>query len=319
MFSWQKLPKPFFALAPMEDVTDTVFRRIISSLGAPSVYFTEFTNCEALLSKGRSRVDHRIFFTENEHPLIAQIWGTKPEQYYEVAKMLLDMGFDGIDINMGCPERSVLKIGACSALINNPTLAKEIIDATKKGADGKIPVSVKTRLGYKEFQTEEWLGFLLDQGISALTVHGRTVAELSQVPAHWDEIGKAVVLRDQKMLDTVIIGNGDITSYQDGIEKAEKYSIDGIMVGRGIFHNPWLFNKSIDPTLKSQKERLSLLLKHVELFDATWGGRKNYQILKKYFKIYIQGFDNASGIRAQLMETKNAAEAKEIVTRILNI
>lgn len=316
---WNELRRPFFVLAPMEDVTDTVFRRVIKSQGAPDLYFTEFTNCEALLSVGKKRVQHRLEFTPGEHPLIAQIWGIRPEQYEKVAGELVEMGFDGIDINMGCPERSVVKQGACSALIKNPSLAREIIQATKEGAEGKIPVSVKTRLGFNSITTEEWLGFLLDQDIAALSVHGRTVAEMSKVPAHWDEIKKAVQLRDEKNLTTLIIGNGDITSYADGLEKVKNYGVDGIMVGRGVFHNPWLFNPSIDPSHKSPKERMELLLQHVELFDTTWGNTKNYQILKKYFKIYIQGFDGASDVRVKFMETKTADEAKELAQHFLRM
>ena len=314
---WHDLQKPIFILAPMEDVTDTVFRRIILDLGKPDLFFTEFTNCEALLSEGRRRVEHRLQFEQVEKPLIAQIWGTKPEQYEKVTAMLVDMGFDGVDINMGCPERSVVKQGACSALIKNPSLAKEIIDATKRGANGRIPVSVKTRLGFREIQTDEWIPFLLEQDIVALSIHGRTVQEMSKVPAHWDEIGKAVRIRNEMGVKTLIIGNGDVASYAEGLQKTEQYGLDGIMVGRGVFHNPWLFDRTVDPAGKTVKERLELLLRHVTLYHTTWGKQKNYQILKKYFKIYLQGFPGASEMRVQFMETKNADEATQLVSRLL--
>lgn len=314
---WKSLKKPIFILAPMEDVTDTVFRQLITSQGKPDLFFTEFTNCEALLSEGRRRVDHRLLFGPEEKPIIAQIWGTKPEQFKSVAKMIVEVGFDGIDINMGCPERAILKQGACSALIRNHSLAKEIIQATKEGINGKLPLSVKTRIGFNEIQTEEWIGFLLEQYIDALIVHGRTVKEMSAVPAHWDEIGKAARLRDSMRKSTLIIGNGDVISLQDAKEKAEKYQLDGVMIGRGIFHNPWLFDPSVDPVSKTIQDRLNLLVRHVELFNITWGTRKNYQILKKYFKIYIQGFPGASAMRQEFMETRDAKEALEVVKNFL--
>jgi len=212
---WQQLKKPIFILAPMEDVTDTVFRQIVLSLGKPDLFFTEFTNCEALLSKGKRRVEHRLQFTSLEKPIIAQIWGTKPEQFKKVAETLVDMGFDGIDINMGCPERSVVRQGACSALIKDHALTREIIQAVKEGSGGKLPVSVKTRIGFNEIQTEEWIGFLLEQDLASLTIHGRTVKEMSAVPAHWDEIGKVTLLRDQLNSNTIIIGNGDVMSLKE--------------------------------------------------------------------------------------------------------
>lgn len=221
---WQKQinldsEEPFFILAPMEDVTDIVFRGIIrkynsaeyvkSRLGIvlyqkinPEILFTEFTNCDGMCSVGQSRVIHRLKYDPNERPIIAQIWGKTPQNYYETAKLCLELGFDGIDINMGCPEKNVIKQGCCSALINNKELAKEIIDSVKKGTEGKIPVSVKTRIGFKLIQTENWFNFLLDQDLDAITVHGRTVAQ-DEVPANWDEIAKVVVLNKKNTLDKV--------------------------------------------------------------------------------------------------------------------
>jgi nifR3 family TIM-barrel protein len=322
---WQKLKKPIFILAPMEDVTDTVFRRIVMSAGSPDLFFTEFTSVEGMFSKGDKKVNQRLKFTPEEKPLIAQIWGLKPENYFKAGKLLAEMGFDGIDINMGCPEKNVVRKGACSGLINNPSLAKEIIQATKEGAQEAarslnqetIPVSVKTRIGFKKIQTEEWLGFLLDQNLAALTVHGRTTAEMSAVPAHWDEIGKAGQLRNEKKVDTLIIGNGDVQSMTEAKEKVQKYGLDGIMIGRGIFHNIWLFNENVDPAKKSLEERLDILVKHVDLFEQAWGKTKPFQILKKFFKIYLSGFDGAQDLRMKFMETKNGEEVKELVTSLL--
>ena len=195
---WRNLVTPFFILAPMEDVTDTVFRNIIRKAngGKPQVLFTEFTNCDGICSVGQSRVIHRLKYNpQTESPIVAQIWGHTPQNYFETARLCLELGFDGIDINMGCPEKNVIKIGCCSALINNQPLASEIIQAVQKGSSGKIPVSVKTRIGFKNIQTEQWLGFLMTQNLQAITVHGRTVAG-DTLPADWTEIAKVVTMRN---------------------------------------------------------------------------------------------------------------------------
>lgn len=317
---WQQLKKPFFVLAPMEDVTDTVFRRVIKHAGMPDVFFTEFTNVEGLFSEGASFVSRRLKFTQDEHPLIAQIWGLNPEAYYKAAMLLVEQGFDGIDINMGCPVKDVTSKGACSALIKNPSLAKELIQAVKAGINDQmkdeekqIPLSVKTRIGFNTIQTTEWIGFLLEQDIDALTVHGRTAKEMSKVPAHWDEIGKAVQLRNSMKKQTVIIGNGDIKSLAEGREKAKEHGIDGIMIGRGVFENAWIFNEAVDPTMISIKERLNLLSYHMGLYENLEGDKLPFQTLKKYFKIYIRDFDGAGEMRTKLMETNSLDEAKRVL------
>lgn len=302
----------------MEDVTDTVFRRIVAKNGRPDVFFTEFTNIDALDTKGWETVSKRLIYTEEERPLVAQIWGLRPEKYYEAAKRLVAMGFDGIDINMGCPERSVVKHGACSALIKDHPRAKEIIDATKRGANGEVPVSVKTRIGFNQIQTEEWTGFLLEQDLPVLTVHGRTVKEMSKVPAHWDEIGKVVRLRDQMSIGTLIVGNGDVESYRDGLEKAKTYGVDGIMIGRGVFHNFYIFDKTKNWSEATTGEKLAIMRSHILLYEKTWEGKKHYQILKKFFKIYVSGFDGASDVRAKFMETKTAEEALRLLQTLLS-
>src|SRR3989344_3336791 len=237
---WHELPKPIYVLAPMEGVTDTVFRRVINYCGRPTVYFTEFTNVDGLFSKGAKQVEHRLMFTPEEKPLIAQIWGMRPENYTKAAIKIKEMGFDGIDINMGCPEKNVVKRGACAGLIHNPKLVAEIIEATKEGANS-LPVSVKTRLGIGEIETEEWVSFLLKQSLNALTIHLRTAREMSGPPPHWEELPKAVALRNEINPKTILLANGDIESVTEAKEIVKKFGIDGVMIGRGIFKNPFLF------------------------------------------------------------------------------
>src|SRR5437764_10610115 len=233
---WNELTTPFFILAPMEDVTDTVLRQVIARCGKPAVFFTEFTNVEGMFSKGERHVNQRLQYTEAERPLVAQIWGTRPENFFKGAKKLIDMGFDGIDLNMGCPASGVMQKGACSGLINNRPLAKEIIDATKEGAAGLIPVSVKTRLGFRAIDFS-WIAFVLEQKPAVLTVHARTVSEMSKVPAHWDKLKTVVDMRDALSSETLIVGNGDIKSLDEARQKVAEAGADGAMVGRGIFDN----------------------------------------------------------------------------------
>lgn len=310
---WQTLPKPIMALAPMENVTDTVFRRIVAEAGRPSVFFTEFTNCDGLFSQGKTETEHRLKYTETERPLIAQIWGIHPKTYYEAAKLVADMGFDGVDINMGCPDRTVVKKGACSALINNHPLAHEIIEATREGAAGRIPVSVKTRIGFGSIVTEEWIGFLLRLKPDALTVHLRTVREMSKVPAHWEEMEKTAKLRNEISPETVLLGNGDVRSLDEAKKLTEKYDIDGIMLGRGIFENLWLFNPDIDPAQITIEGRLQILLKHIDLFEATWHDPRKFQTIKKFVKAYVHSFPGASDWRQEMMETKTISELRQAV------
>ena len=303
---WHKLPKPFFVLAPMEDVTDSVFRQIIADCGKPDIFFTEFTNSQGLM-RAEKAVAHRLQFTEKERPLIAQIWGVTPENHFQAAQKIRDLGFDGIDINMGCPVKKIVKKGACSALIKNKSLAQEIIAATKEGAS-PLPVSVKTRIGFDCVDTENWVSFLLNQKIDALTIHGRTAKQMSKVPNNWNEIGKAVHLRNQLGVSTIIVGNGDIQSLADGHEKVNEYGLDGIMIGRGIFNNPWLFNPHKDAQKITTQERIDLFIKHVQLFSRTWGEDKNLGILKKFVKTYVKEFPGSAQLRDQIMQIESYAE-----------
>ncbi len=313
---WQVLEKPIFILAPMEDVTDTVLRRVIARCGKPHVFFTEFTNVEGMFSKGEQFVNQRLRYTEEERPLVAQIWGTKPENFYKAAKKLIDMGFDGIDLNMGCPASGVMQKGACSGLINNRPLAKEIIDATKAGAEGYIPVSIKTRLGFRTIDFE-WIRFVLEQKPAVLTVHARTVSEMSKVPAHWDKLKTVVAMRNEMHSETLIIGNGDVKSLSDARQKVTEAGADGAMIGRGIFENPYLFSGSLTLSDKTPEEKMHLLLEHMRLWTATWDNAKHFPVLRKFFKVYASGFPGAQELRIQLMETQNPEETEQLVTSFL--
>lgn len=304
---WRKLPRPFTVLAPMENVTNFAFRQVVATkLPKPDVLFTEFTNVEALNSGGFERTIPRFTLSMSQKPIVAQIWGINPENYFKSAKLIEKLGFDGIDINMGCPDRAVVKIGACSALINNKSLAKEIIEAVKKGSK-KLPISVKTRIGFKKIVTEEWITFLLEQNIDALTIHGRTVKEMSDVPANWDEIKKAVEIKNKISPKTVIVGNGDVKSYSEVIKRYKNYNVDGVMIGRGIFSNPWIFDKN--DKKHTPDEYKNILINHLKLLDQ----EKYFDEVKKFFKMYICNFEGANKLRAKLMQTKSVKEALKLL------
>lgn len=308
---WQDLPRPFFVLAPMDGVTDVVFRHVVARAAKPDVFVTEFTNAAAFFSEfGRKSTDSRLAFSADEQPMVAQIWGTNPEHYAFMARELAARGFAGIDINMGCPVKDVIKTGSCSALIETPELAAKLIAAAKEGG---IPVSVKTRIGFKTRKTEEWLGFLLQQDIAVLTVHGRTQKEMSIPPADWGEIAKAVKLRDSIAPQTLIIGNGDVMSRAEGLERVQQTGVDGIMIGRGVFTNPFCFEH--EPRVHSREELLALLNFHLDLVE-TADHKMPFAPLKRFFKIYIRDFDGASELRVKLMDAKTIPEVRAILAEI---
>lgn len=312
---WLDLPRPFTVLAPLDGVTDVVFRQMILKLGRPDVFFTEFTSVDGLQSVGSKSVMDRLLFKPNEQPVVAQIWGTDPEKFYKSAKIVAKLGFSGIDINTGCPDRTVIKTGACSALIKNPKLAAEIIQATKEGSKN-LPVSVKTRIGFYENQIDEWIPFLLEQKLAALSVHLRTVKELSDVPAHWELMPQIVKLRNEISPNTILVGNGDITNLKEVDQKYQEYKCDGFMIGRGIFYNPWVFNKDIDIEQITPQQRFQTYLEHIDLFEKQWGDTKSHFPLKKFCKAYVQKFDGASDARVKIMETKTLQELKNTVKEL---
>jgi len=334
MTSFASLPKPFFVLAPMDDVTDTVFRRVVGSCAPPDMFFTEFVNVDGLQSPGRAHLVKKLMHTSErtEKPLVAQLWGKNPENFRKTAAELVDPSselsqlaggvFAAIDLNMGCPAKSEVNNGTCSALINNRPLALEIIHATQEGAAGRAPVSVKTRLGFSEIDMS-WPELLLQQNLDMLTVHGRTRKEMSKVPAHWDLIGEVRALRDrldarnQQGEPTLIVGNGDVRDRWHGLELAETYGLDGIMIGRGVFANPFCFADDAEAHWQSldREARLKLFKEHVELFAKTWQhNERPIHVLNKFCKIYISDFDGAKELREQLMAAQSADELVKIIT-----
>ncbi|MFA6251023.1 MAG: tRNA-dihydrouridine synthase [Candidatus Paceibacterota bacterium] len=310
---WEKLPKPFFCLAPMADVTDSAFRRIICKYGKPDVFWTEFVSADGLANeKGRKKLLINLKFSKNEHPIVAQIFGANPENIKYASALCAKLGFDGIDINMGCPDRAIEKQGAGAKMMQNQKLAGEIIESAKVGAKG-LSVSVKTRIGYNKDEIDTWVSFLLEQNLSALTVHLRTRKEMSLVPAHWELAKKIVTLRNKINKKTLIIFNGDVVSIEDGIKKARMCGCDGAMIGRGIFGNPWLFANKIP----SIKQKLKVLIEHTKLFEKELGKHKSFAVMKKHFKAYVNGFDGAKELRIKLMETENAKEVEKIIKEFL--
>lgn len=309
---WKDLPKPFFALAPMEAVTDVVFRHVIANAAKPDVFFTEFVNASSFCSqKGIHSTRGRLAFTDDERPVVVQIWGNKPPEFAEMSQKLATMGFDGIDINMGCPDKSVVRNGSGSGLIRTPELAAELIAAAKTGG---LPVSVKTRLGdINVSQWRDWIGHILKQDIVNLTVHLRTRKEMSKVGAHFELIGDIVKLRDEIAPNTLITINGDIGDQQHGEYLAKHYGIDGIMIGRGIFHNPFAFEN--EKREHSRDELIGLLKTHLELHDkysAEIEPRK-FDPLKHFFKIYVRNFHGASELREKMMHAKSTDEVRAIL------
>jgi tRNA-dihydrouridine synthase len=302
------LPKPFFVLAPMDDVTDTVFRQVIASCAPPDLFFTEFVNVDGLQSRGRPKLINRLAYTEPEQPLIAQIWGRTPANYEKTASELVDMGYKGIDINMGCPQKRVIKNSCCAALVNNRDMAVAFIEAVKRGVNGRVPVSVKLRLGWDSVDFS-WPELILQQNIDMLTVHGRTRNEMSKVPAHWDDIAKVREIRDKIAPNTLIVGNGDVLSRAQGEQLAMQHKLDGIMIGRGIFTDPYIFSKKSPWKNMKEAEKLELYIKHIELFVKTYQNReRNWESLKRMAKVYVHGIDNASTFRDQLMRSQSADE-----------
>lgn len=322
---WADLPKPIVALAPMADVTDAAFRRIIAKYskvagGTPYITWSEFVSADGLArapQEGRSKLLRDLMFTEAERPIVAQFFTATPKHMEAAAKLAAELGFDGVDINMGCPDRTIEKQGAGAALIKTPELTLELILAAKQGA-GSLPVSVKTRLGYNRDELETWLPALLRAEPAAVIIHARTRKEMSKVPARWDRIARAVAIRNEQGSRALILGNGDIKDVADARAKITETGADGAMLGRAIFGNPWLFSNSHE-LAHNTLDRLRTAVEHTKLFEELLGDVKSFAVMKKHFKAYVEGFAGAKELRAELMETTNAGEVEAVINSWLAV
>ncbi|OGI95219.1 hypothetical protein A2917_01030 [Candidatus Nomurabacteria bacterium RIFCSPLOWO2_01_FULL_42_17] len=327
---WAKLKKPFFCLAPMSDVTDIAFRRIIAKHSKNRenrdkiVFWTEFVSADGLCDPlGRKKLSHMLEFSEGERPIVAQIFGANPENMKKACQYVASLGFDGIDINMGCPDRSVVSQGAGAGMIKNPERARKIIQAVHAGiaaAGSNIPVSVKTRIGFNREEIDTWIPELLKEDIAVLTIHLRTSKELSLVEAHWEHIERIKELIKKSGKEILLIGNGDVKDLKDGEDKISKYGCDGVMLGRAMFGNPWVFNPPSADSPITLEDKLRVLLEHVQIFDRELlkPKHKNFASMKKHFKAYVNGFDGAKELRVKLMETENASQVEDIVNDFLS-
>jgi tRNA-dihydrouridine synthase len=277
--------------------------------------FTEFVNVDGLQSPGREHLLPKLKLVEKEKPVTAQLWGLKPDNFYKTTKELIEMGYDGVDLNMGCPVKTVIKNGACAALINDRELAGEIIDATKEAAGDSLPVSVKTRVGFTTVDMG-WIKFLFNKKIlNMLSIHGRTAKQLSNVPADWDLIGQAALLRNSLSPSTLIVGNGDVMDRRQALELAKKYKLNGVMIGRGVFHDPFIFSENSPWEQWSKQQKLELFAKHIELYLRTYkNNERRFETLRKFCKLYINGFEGAGELRARFMETKSPRQALDLLS-----
>ncbi len=333
--------EPIFVMAPMADVTDAPFRQIIAKysrmgkpLGGPDALWTEFVSADGLFLGGYDKLIKDLAFTGAERPIIAQFFSSKPEMMEKAAYLASELGFDGVDINMGCPDKSIEKQGAGAGHIKNPPLAKEVIRAAVRGAERfaddmkekgievkPLSISVKTRIGYNKNELATWVPALLEENIAVLTIHARTRKEMSKVPARWEHVREVVEMRDKLGSKTLIFGNGDALDLEDARKKAQESGADGVMLGRAIFGNPWLFdaNRKVSAGAREipLKEKLSVLVEHTYLFEKILGETKNFSVMKKHYKAYVNGFEGASELRAELMATNSAGEVEAIIKAYL--
>ncbi len=313
---WHRLKRPIIVLAPMADVTDPAFRRVIAKYGKPDVMWTEFVSADGLAfapEEGQKKLRADLQYTETERPIVAQFFTSRPETMERAAALARELGFDGIDINMGCPDSSIEKQGAGAAMMKDPGRAKEVIAAAQQGAQ-HVPVSVKTRIGFNTVEIDTWLPHVLSTKVAALTVHARTRKEMSKVPARWEFVRRAVELRNEHAPDTLILGNGDVLTLDAARVRAVETGCDGVMIGKGIFGNPWLWSGE-QPDLRT---RLTVLVEHVRLFEELLP-HKSFHIMKKHFKAYVHGFDGAAELRTTLMSSETGDDVVRHIEAYLHL
>lgn len=317
---WEHLPRPFFVLAPLANITDHSFRQFIIRHKKPDVLWTEFVAADGLCHlAGRKALIRDLRFDENERPIVAQLFTGHPENMFEAAKLIKRLGFDGIDINMGCPDKNVIRQGAGSACMKDPALAQAIIRAAMAGVRADdcepIPVSVKTRIGWNRDELEAWLPKILETKPATVTLHLRTKKEMSLVPAHWDRMVRAVAIRDDISPETLLIGNGDVQTVEEAREKCLTTGCDGVMIGRGVFGNPWVFDET--KTSVTVRERIDAMLLLTKLFTEAWGNTKSFELLKKHFQAYVVGFPGARELRAELMLARDRSAVQFTLQRFI--
>jgi nifR3 family TIM-barrel protein len=315
---WATLPQPFFALAPMAGVTDAALRRLIALYGKPHVLWTEFVSADGLCSPGQGQLRRSLAYSALEHPIVAQLYGANPATMERAAALVAEWGFDGVDINMGCPDRSVEKRGAGAALSKTPALAQAMIRAAQRGARG-LPVSVKIRLGYDRNILETWLPALLQTAPAVVTIHARTRHEMSRVPAHWEALAHAVALRQRAGSATYLVGNGDVVDLADARQKAHLTGVEGVMLGRAVLGNPWLFQQHRTAAAVPMAERLHGMLEHTWLFTALLSDIKSFDVMKKHYKAYVTGLPGSKTLLGQLMETHSVADVEALVAAFLQM
>lgn len=359
MSFWKKLRKPIIGMAPMDGITDASFRHMVCKYSRPSVVFTEFTNVEGL-ARGATEMLKSFIYEEKERPIVAQIFGVEAESFYKAAVMLCAMGFDGIDINMGCPASKVAVKGAGAGLIQNSELAKKLVGEVRRGIldwsegispeaagvhpdiiseigkmmrDGRVPdtadcigrrgggrqgraarnggrmaaISVKTRIGYNSNIAEKWVAELIKAGSDCICMHGRTLKQGYHGEADWDALrGAARICREAGVL---FLGNGDVASMEDALEKIEKYEVDGVLVGRALMGNPWFFGGK-EPDVKM---RLKAAKEHAKYFAKL--GDRPFHNIRKHLAWYIKGFEGAKELRMELMKVENYEDVEKIIDK----
>lgn len=345
---WSQHESPILGLSPMDGVTDHPFRQIQKKYGRPSVVYTEFTSVEGVCH-GADRLLNDFLFDESQRPIVAQIYGTTPDYFRQTAILLCELGFDGIDINMGCPAKNVAHSGAGAALIQNPELAQSIIAAVKTGVHQwqqgvsfpdnlpditnkiwsqvesrhqqlpskyqekqEVPVSVKTRIGYDSVVVKDWIKFLLEQDVSAIALHGRTLKQQYGGQASWEHIGEAAQIANST--NTLILGNGDIKSYQDALEKIKDYQLDGVLIGRGAMGNPYVFT---EPETVRPATIFEIAVEHTQLYEATFHNSPKYHFLpmRKHLGWYVKDIPYASQVRIELFQTESSQEVAAVLQK----
>jgi len=362
MSFWHDIAQPIIGLSPMDGVTDPAFRLMVARYGKPDVQFTEFINVDEVCH-GVDAAWSQLRYDEIERPIVAQIYGADPDKFYQVAQVVCELGFDGVDINMGCPSKNVSARGCGAALIRNPPLAKEIIRAVQAGVrdwasghrldavglrprvvervkalasmrtgDGTtprrpIPVSVKTRLGYDAVVIEDWAAVLLEERPAALSIHGRTLAQMYRGRADWDAIGRAAKL--VRETSTLVFGNGDVESMDDLVRKVRDTQVHGVLIGRSALGNPWIFRAKarakaavggsalteLQPDVPLQ-ERFRVALEHARYFESL-GGASRFSAMRKHLGWYCTGFFKAAEVRAQMFRATSSYDVERILAGIV--